>query len=798
VTISTPKYCYRQKQVPGKAVSNITDVSLPTTTTPIPVPPVPVPPVPVPPLPKNLQVPALQSGGLTIDERLKNLGPVTYNPIAIHIGNQTKSPVLTTFSPWFRYQFSRPGIGKIDLPRAYIEVDERNVEITRSFEVTGVPMENSPIPLWGDTDNIRIGPNELYFNNANFRWITLDKDSTGLYQVSRFPFSANASQWQDRYVFGLVASGPVEKISTHKNNQEFHYFSLNFAQVANHNPRDPPYYTGFANIDETIPGQGRSKGLAKVPFLSYGFWFSEKRIGQWDLPVPSGFTAIPLGELTEADLGYPNRDLILACTPSTCTVDNPANHPDSRQRTQFDEAVAGSTQTFYVRVVPFSKNGVAGTPTLPVTVTVARPHPCPKEIPPDVTNTIFIRPPSVEIVSFYMNSLVPNPSPPPTEGARVVTVASPLYCSPPPIDLLADQWSVMCGRFGGSTPGYHTYTDPVPEESWWDKVVDAVTSVFSFFTGLIDSVSAAWASINAFVVNIAAKAVSGLTGIDCSDPSICNSVLSGALSSAEMAVGIPPTLPNSADLESMGADYMAKVAAEEIGAEDIVDASDIKFVGQKIGNAVSEQSNAQVASSSYTWLIPDPLYYETHPAYVFVNVSNPNSVDKSDVVRLRVTDSGGFYSPSKEYVVPPLEPGGSTIIPVILEENFEKGYTKDCFPLDAVQKSSGDGGGWPCYWRNWANNAYGAGTDELVPMMVLEHNGSLYTASSLGSSTDLGLLMDDEGKICTWNTRTTNIQIPESWATSQSKKPLNFHSLMWNQYIFSNPDGGASGHLIGS
>jgi hypothetical protein len=89
------------------------------------------------------------------------------------------------------------------------------------------------------------------------------------------------------------------------------------------------------------------------------------------------------------------------------------------------------------------------------------------------------------------------------------------------------------------------------------------------------------------------------------------------------------------------------------------------------------------------------------------------------------------------------------------------------------------------------------GTDEIVTDMVVVHNGYEYKPTSSTGGTQL-FSFDENGNTCPVSTTSNIIQIPESWASSQTGKPLNFQDLESYNYIFSNPDGGTSGHLIGS
>jgi hypothetical protein len=332
---------------------------------------------------------------------------------------------------------------------------------------------------------------------------------------------------------------------------------------------------------------------------------------------------------------------------------------------------------------------------------------------------------------------------------------------------------------------------------------------------VVNSVSAAWNEINNLVVQIAAYAVQGLTlgAFDCNSSPSCTGVLHAALSVAESSLGIPPTLPNAADLENMGADYMAKVAADQLGAGGALDAAQSAYgampdsakqtikdnagdVGQKLGEAVSSESGSHLAGAAGSFYIPDPLYYQPHPATVFVRVTNPNS-QATDPVQLSVGDTAGFFHTAR-VIVPSLKPYDSTVVPMILTEDFTKVYTTSC-NNEAWTSTNGI----PCYWENWNQGARtysnDHGADQFVIGMSVQKNGQWIaglTSSSSGTvlSSQNIFNIDEEGKTCPGYKSTTVLKYPSGWQMQQPPFAQNLQNVMWNVYTFT---GGASGHLIG-
>jgi len=745
---------------------------------------------PVPPVNKTtptITTPAsIQSTSRTrLADQLKALGPVTIQPVVIRVGNHTKSPILTTISPYFHYQFNTQNVTDPagyhtptvpTFPVSYIEVDTRNTYLPTSRLMTSVEVAQSP--EWGDYDTIFIKKTDTVFRNSNFRWISADPTATAFYQVSRYPFSDNATNWQNEYVQGLVASGPAKDV--YKDDEGFHYFTLNFAPIANHNPSDPPFYTGIAQLDQTVPGQGKPMDLAKIPFTSSGIWIKPARFGPVSIPLPAGIARIPAGEVTEQDIGNPNRNMILSEEMS------PVAFSTTPIATMFSEM----DQTYFVRIVPIGQSGTAGIPTMPVAVTVKRPQPCPDTGSGTVQENIIVKPPSAEVRSFYTTVFVPDWIRTDDKGALVsrahfVTVAAPPQCSAkatgnPTIDTLNSE---LCNQYGGTEPGYHFYADP-EEEHWYDTAWDIIKGLFSAFTTVANSVSAAWNEINKFAVQIAAYAVTGLTfgAFDCNSSPACTGLLHAGLALAESSLGIPPTLPNAADLQNMGADYMAKVAADQIGAGGALEAAESAYdampdsakdtikdnaedIGKEMADSVASESSATVAGAAGNFYIPDPLYYQAHPATMMIRVTNPNSV-ATDQVTMTVSDKGGFYHKA-EVMVPSLQPGDSTVIPIILNEDFSKGYEPGCTATQYVSTN-----GIPCYWQNWWWAAIKYGPDSFVISYSAKKNGQwIYGLTPASSGTVLSsqniFAFDEAGQSCPGYTSNRVLKYPDGWGIQQ-------------------------------
>ena len=733
--------------------------------------------------------------------------PASIQPLTITIGNHTKSYQLTTLSPYFSFQITGnntvvPGYFAENppIPRSFIEVDTKNVYLPGSHVMSSAEMANDP--LWGDEDTVGIKDTDLFYNNTNFRWLSVDTDVTGFYQVSRDLFDTNASHWQNQYVSGLVASGPATDL--HVDSDGYHYFSLNFAPIANHIPSEPPFYTGVSHLDEVLPGMGTSTPMVRIPFTGIGIY--TKKV--WSLPLPAGVEMIPPGELTEQELGSPNENVLLSTEDLS----------SSAVRTSVESALMDMPQTFYVRIVPIHHDGTAGIPTLPVKVTAVRPvSSCPTPPPPANSNIyVQIKPPSGKVSSFYMTNLLPIWIETDQDGnlaarAHFVTVATPPFCSASSSSagIYGSMYQQMCANFGGSQPGYHFYADP-KDDHWYDTVWDVITGLFGAFSQVVDAVSAAWNDIQTDVV----KAVSyGITfgQFDCTTSPACNGIVRSGLSIAESSLGVPPTLPDTADLESMGTDYMAKVAAEQVGADipDSVLPSGLEDqagqIGSSIASSLASDTASATSSAAGSWYIPDPLYYQSHPAMAMVKVYNPNSV-ASDPVSMIVSDSAGLFKPTGMKYVPALQPGDSTVIPVVLEENYEGVYTSTCNGDRWTSIENEDGTIVPCYWDLWTwaienSSNYGGDTFSVSFYDLNKENGQYWpnalTPSSSGSVMASGgyLNIDEQGDVCGPMVNVKEIlEYPQFWKTSETDLNQDLTSLLWWKYTFTNGD---SGRLIG-
>jgi hypothetical protein len=561
-------------------------------------------------------------------------------PVIIRSGAVQRAPVLRTNSPYYVAQL----VSKIgNLPLTLIEADYWN----SAYNYFHSGSENKGNPPVGVDQKTVVIEKVAKSYNVNFRYTTAEKNVTGLlWQVSRFPFANDPAHWQT--VPGLVGSGPVTV--EHSSNDGYNYFRINFARVANHDPSRPPYYEGMLSAAPTQrpllaqpPSKAQAPPQAQVPATP------PRRAPIIIQRKPEGATGAVVAPMSGANLAA--RLLLM---------------PEAEH-------------TYYVRVIPMHGPNQAGVPAIPVEVTVRRPRPCPK-----TTADITVRPPSARIV-WYMR---PN-----------------FFDS---YGVAHDRWYVVnATQF--LPLGLHQLDVQKPEEkAWYEKVVEVFESIFNYFSNMMTAMSVTLDMLENFAVDVAAKTVSYSLGggqiINLDNCDECKGVLKAGLQAVMVAYGIPPTLPTGPELMGLSTEYLIEAGADELGVGAVYDAyqqlpdevkqkmqGDARNLAQKVmqanNNAMREQiekytctdvadlskgisldpSKPLPTKKSCTPRIPDPIFNSVHPATVMVYVENKNNVPTDGIV-MNVTDSRGIFNPGRTRV-PPLQPGQSLSIPVLLTEN---------------------------------------------------------------------------------------------------------------------------------
>ncbi len=752
---------------------------------------------------RTVQVPGLFT-------RMNITRPVPVRPLIIAVAGRQKMPVITSDSPYFTALINSSRLPMIP-PSIILEVDNNTVRVQNNVIHPGggetCTLAAHMCPDWEDNALYFIKPSVTNYTFSHFRWVSDEKNVTAFVQVSRHPFLANSTAWQNQYVPGLVGSGPAGEY--YADSYGNHYFDLNFALYANHNPSDPPVYTGFTVLDNGNNGRGMSLPVVKIPGTGAGFPIKKLSIGPVSFGVPVGIVSVPAGALTESDLGNPNENL-----PAVCYSCTPAH-----TATAAETIIGNMDQVFYVRVVPIHSDGTAGIPSYPVEVRVVRPQPCPADTPSDTETDVIARPPSAKVASFYLQAFLPNDWIHTDQNgklvapARYLTVTAPPGCDPSQKQNAMTAEGMACSAYisltNGGNANYHYIVNP-PDSSWYDTFFDVLEGLFEAFETVVNAVSAAWANIQALAVQVVAYAVQALTfnTIKCGDSDTCKGVLQTGLSVAMTYCGIPPTVPNFAELEHMGTGYIAAVAAEELGAGDIYNNLPDNVKDEISGNAagvagdlagsLDSQTSSITATAAGSWYIPDPMYYQSHPAFVIVKVSNPNN-QPSDAATLTVVDSQSLYRQSEEVHIPPLSPGQSVSVPVVLRENFQEVYQDDC--QQNAYYSMCDGSTCiPCYWNLWYYHALQQGGNDVFWPVITERVGGHTLTLKPDSSgklinTATVQTYDDLGVACKPTHTNTYLKYPQGWV--MERLPISEHmpDLFWGHYTFTN---GETGMLVGS
>jgi hypothetical protein len=704
--------------------------------------------------------------------------------------------IVGSDSPYF------PDLSKKDwsnTPLTSIEVDSLN---TAKLYYGNNGAEFYSPPVWTDEKTVTIEKTAKDFD-VNFRYVTWDKSVTAVvWQVSRYPFPDDPDHWQNKYLPGLVASGPVKVY--HNDADGYQYFVINFARVARHNAGDPPYFDGVASINQDQQGVGMVQGEVKIPFTSTAIVTKDVNLGPLKLGVPSGLITIPAGEYTQAELSNVNEGQSLLCTD--CLALRPPGGIES--------ALSDMDRKYYVRVVPIHTGNEAGIPAIPVTVTVSRPHPCPSP-----SQDVVVKPPSAWVL-WYMQ---------------------PNFYAAPTTDASYHWYFVKADQYHPA--GLHTYEPPVAEDkAWYEKVVDFFGSVIDYFSEVMTGMAEAWNALEDLYVGITAKILTyTLTfgAYHCEDDSACTGALKVGLQAVMAAYGVPPTLPTGPELMSLSTDYLVELGADQLGAGEVVDfyqdlPNDVKVKlnnnpktvsnalvnSQKEGmnnaskqaycteypNPLNNVDKSQPATVTFcNYKIPDPIFNAVHPGMVMVWVSNPNAAT-SDRMTLEISDSMNLYYKATA-TVPPIEGGKGFGVPVVLTEDYAqfKKINGGVCDSNAATVTLENGGqvGLPCpqeqwmeLWKSgWVSGSYNPPPDTFTVTFSTGptscDTGSCPTMTGLTEQSSGKLLntvleMEPGGGVCPTN---KYIRYPPGWQVTTQGKDVASFTTTWDPDMFTGLTG---------
>ncbi|MCF7974342.1 MAG: hypothetical protein K9N55_11045 [Phycisphaerae bacterium] len=210
------------------------------------------------------------------------------------------------------------------------------------------------------------------------------------------------------------------------------------------------------------------------------------------------------------------------------------------------------------------------------------------------------------------------------------------------------------------TPGQAVHFEP-HEDSGLEQVAEAAGDAIDAVSDLINWVSKTWSDMQAEFVN----------GI-CNGNDTCKSCAGPALKMGLAAVGIPPELPNTNDLCSMGRDYVvAYIASQTPVPEELINAGI-----DKMADVVNNPPGGQGAA--FLW--PDPRFQDKQ-AFIEVEITNTTAQPTaSSVLWLlygsTIGDTTTYPAQIPPWLdtrtpIPPLQPGQSLRFPIFLTRNPE-------------------------------------------------------------------------------------------------------------------------------
>lgn len=197
------------------------------------------------------------------------------------------------------------------------------------------------------------------------------------------------------------------------------------------------------------------------------------------------------------------------------------------------------------------------------------------------------------------------------------------------------------------------------DKDFWDHIEGAINSIGD----LVDWVSSAWSDLQSDLVD----------GI-CGGSSDCKALAGPALKGGLMALGIPPELPTSAALASMGKEYVAAYVADQVPGVPP------ELVDEGIDRMTDYARNPPKGEGAPLF-VPDPDFQDRPPC-VHVKVHNPHQrVSDPMVIHLDYHNKDGDSVPtvhpegvspfnSTNTPVPPLQPNQFLNVPIFLTKNI--------------------------------------------------------------------------------------------------------------------------------
>lgn len=204
----------------------------------------------------------------------------------------------------------------------------------------------------------------------------------------------------------------------------------------------------------------------------------------------------------------------------------------------------------------------------------------------------------------------------------------------------------------------------------WDAIKGAIGNLVDLVRDCVNRVANTYEKLKNEALTHAISVAQHTVG--CGDT--CQNVFKISLDYGLIAMGIPPAIPNFDGMMSLGKEYLvAEIASEIQIASEISPGLSEEDVAEAIRYLESQvRKTAQNGADGSQWLRLNPKY-QYRDAMLLLKVSNPTGKATDAISCLIHQQKEVFYFPfqPKDYYIniPPLKPGQTIRIPVLLRPN---------------------------------------------------------------------------------------------------------------------------------
>jgi hypothetical protein len=204
----------------------------------------------------------------------------------------------------------------------------------------------------------------------------------------------------------------------------------------------------------------------------------------------------------------------------------------------------------------------------------------------------------------------------------------------------------------------------------FEQVADAFSSFVELVKSFANWVSSTYASLKSKLIASVASAIPGCGAQ-------CRGALEMGLDAGLAAVGMPPSLPDFDQLQTMGEGYLVEMVAEQAAQSGVPFAKDAASKALEEMIAQGKAAASSGGGGSGFWIPDASRRYK--PLLLVVQVSNPLA-KPTNAIHLEVTEIGGDrYLPRKTYV-PALASKQSYKVAVALEPRSDPGDWMNLLP----------------------------------------------------------------------------------------------------------------------